>query len=220
MTTQVGTIAFMAPELLSRIHIEPSMKGRRREKKQNENGYELMTEMEEMRQNERKWSTHSAYSEHINHRTLNGRKLFASLQNILSSPNNANHAHKTNKYKFKYMANGGGSGDSLTTIYDKSVDIFSFGIIMFEIGFLRRVYEEMSIEEIYQMVTNDELMSIQSYEECQRDKQNGFYVVSDAVYEKYVELMRQCQHYKPEKRLSFVQIKQKLLEIEAINHNF
>ena len=68
-------------------------------------------------------------------------------------------------------------------------------------------------------MTGNDRMEIPTYQQCQDSKLNprfGFYIVSEAVYEEYIKLMRECWSQRPENRPSFNEIKVRLEEIENI----
>ena len=248
MTTQVGTIAFMAPELLSKIDIstlmpggfmpqsqQNSLKKKIATKNEDKNeDYHLMTEMTEKnnannKENNDKKVNNLNDIENVN-KNKNGKAmgLFESLTNkLVSSTNNDNihDHHATNDFVMVKSPNNGYyydeeyEDDGKHSLYDKSVDVFAFGIMMYEIGFLKRIYENMGLIDIYQTITNDQRMNIPSYQQCQDSKltpRSGFYIVSEAVYEEYIKLMKLCWSQKPENRPTFHEIKLKLDEIENV----
>eukprot|EP01083_Nonionella_stella_P047317 126633_1 len=199
MTTTVGTIAFMAPELLSRIDLmklAPNVLQSKNAK--TEDDYWLMTEMIEM--SETNTTDHEIPLER------NKRNIDYLLHH--------NSYHATKKFELTYTRQK--KKDS--SIYSKAVDIFSFGILMFEIGFLVRIYQNMDLIKIYDVVTNDKReICIPSYAECQTPL-NGFYVIRQVVYDEFVRLMKLCWAQNPKHRPSFKDIKAELNRIQQINN--
>merc|ERR1712013_530022 len=105
-----------------------------------------------------------------------------------------------------------------TTVYDESVDVFAFGAVLFEVGFLLRVFDDLSLKDIFAAVTRAQRMQIPSYAECQRSAppRSGFYIVSEAVYDAFVDLMRRCRAHEPTQRPTFEEIVEELEHIEHI----
>ena len=82
---------------------------------------------------------------------MSGMKLFQSFTSKLIPNKNMSEDirdhHETNNFRIT------NDDDGKTSLYDKSVDVFAFGIMMYEIGFLRRIYENMELMTIYNLVT-------------------------------------------------------------------
>merc|ERR1712083_1284834 len=68
--------------------------------------------------------------------------------------------HATNEWQMVHVA------DSRTCPYDQSVDVFAFGVLLFEVGFLERVYSGMDLRQIYERVIGGQRMPIPSYQQC------------------------------------------------------
>eukprot|EP01084_Bolivina_argentea_P319897 554916_1 len=179
-----------------------------------------MTEMiEQNTNNDSNDNTQRKYS-HLSDNNNKKDNIFKSLSKKLklnkTDDDISQDHHATNKFDFKYEH----KSDDMY-IYDKSVDVFSFGIMMFEIGFLIRVYIQMDLIEIYDMICGNKRLAIPKYNTCQNAKLNpksGFYMVSEAVYEAYIKLMKECWAQNPNDRPTFSEIIIKLKQIESIRY--
>ena len=188
MTTEVGTIAFMAPEVLSRIDIQrllppnaaapTSLSTRKR-------SIELMQKVDS-----------------------DGYQLMADSPAVDDCD-----PHATNEWQTVHVA------DSRTSTYDESVDIFAFGVIMYEVGFLERVYDGMDLRSIYDLVIRGKRMSIPTYKQCQgafHEVRSGFFLVSEAVYDSYIKLMNECWAQDIRVRPTFSDIRDRLQQIDDL----
>lgn len=180
MTTEVGTIAFMAPEVLSRIDIHKLLPPAARKRalqmmnKVDSDGYQLMAD---------------------------------------SPVTTDTDPFATKEWQMVAVV------DSRTSTYDRTVDIFAFGVILFEVGFLKRVYDGMDLLSIYDRVIRGERMPIPSYRQCQdasSEPLSGFLNISEAVYDSYVRLMNECWSHDISSRPSFPDICVRLQHINGM----
>lgn len=155
LTTQVGTLAFMAPEIISYIDI---------------NG-------------------------------LSGAWI----------PSKSNEM-KSNNELTEDLLNAGMVEENSTNVYDKYVDVYSFAIILWEVGCLQKIYGDMNVRTICNMVSRGKRMKIPTYEQSQ-ELENGFFEVRKSEYYTFISLLNNCWTQNPMNRPMFFQISQILNDI-------
>eukprot|EP01084_Bolivina_argentea_P225965 381760_1 len=214
MTTKVGTFAFMAPELLIRIDIN-QMIG---------NNYSLNKSIHDSYNNNSNYveltppnaENYNSINSNEYSNTLNKNKKYIKKIN----KNNINFHHNTQDLPFKILAkNKQEKIDYLTTLYDGAIDVFAFGVIMWEIGFLKRIYENKDLKQIHNMITNGKREYIKTYDKCQMEMNSGFYNVNINIYNQYINLMNDCWAQNISKRPKFNQIRDELEQILDIYCN-
>eukprot|EP01083_Nonionella_stella_P006247 18173_1 len=103
-------------------------------------------------------------------------------------------------------------------LYDDSVDVYSFAVIMWEVALCDRIYNQMDMKMIRDMVCQGERMPTPTYKECQRKKKEyALANVEEAVYNTLIKLINQCWAQSPVDRPKFYEIQKKLQLIYSLH---
>ena len=122
-----------------------------------------------------------------------------------------------------------------TSLYNQSIDVYSFGVIMYEVGSLIRIYEGMDMNAIRDMVVTGKRIKYSKFEDVngaikkkkstiidENDNNNsnnndnvpmGFDGVPENVYYLYHKLINECWAQKSNQRPKFWVIEEKLSHI-------
>jgi len=111
--------------------------------------------------------------------------------------------YETHKFQIVYEA-------SDSALYNDSVDVYSFGIIMWEVGLIERIYNQMDMKQIRDMVCEGRRMPTPKWRQCRKDENNGFRKVPKAVYNAYLDLVNDCWAQSPIDRPKFHEVESRL----------
>ena len=95
--------------------------------------------------------------------------------------------------------------------------IYSFGVIMWEVGLCDRIYNEMDMKMIRDMVCEGKRMPTPKYKQCKKDKDNGLNKISKSVYNAFIELVNDCWAQSPIDRPKFYEIENRLELIQNLH---
>ena len=118
--------------------------------------------------------------------------------------------YETQKFEIIYEA-------SDNALYDDSVDVYSFGVIMWEMALCDRIYNQMDMRQIRDMVCEGKRMKITKYKECQKNEENGMHKISKTVYDALSKLIHECWAQSPIDRPKFYQIEEELELIQKLH---
>ncbi|ETO29353.1 hypothetical protein RFI_07766, partial [Reticulomyxa filosa] len=97
--------------------------------------------------------------------------------------------------------------------YTQSIDVYSFGVIMWEVGNMQEAYQDMSVGEIAQMILSGNRLRSASQETRNENVNHGFYHVPDHVFTEYNAILNDCWTHVPTQRPTFAAIAQRLEQL-------
>eukprot|EP01084_Bolivina_argentea_P151801 264919_1 len=121
--------------------------------------------------------------------------------------------YETQKFDIIYEA-------SDSTLYNDSVDTYAFGVIMWEVCLCDRIYNQMDVKQIRDMVCQGKRMKIPKFKKCDRlnnGLSNKKYNISKSVYNAFVELINDCWAQSPIDRPKFYEIENRLELIQNLH---
>eukprot|EP01084_Bolivina_argentea_P151799 264915_1 len=139
---------------------------------------------------------------------VSSRKKITSLDDVLESV-----IYETQKFDIIYEA-------SDSTLYNDSVDTYAFGVIMWEVCLCDRIYNQMDVKQIRDMVCQGKRMKIPKFKKCDRlnnGLSNKKYNISKSVYNAFVELINDCWAQSPIDRPKFYEIENRLELIQNLH---
>eukprot|EP00487_Bulimina_marginata_P003482 TRINITY_DN18400_c0_g1_i1.p1 TRINITY_DN18400_c0_g1~~TRINITY_DN18400_c0_g1_i1.p1 ORF type:complete len:154 (-),score=3.05 TRINITY_DN18400_c0_g1_i1:350-760(-) len=109
----------------------------------------------------------------------------------------------TQKFEIIYEA-------SDSALYNESIDVYSFGVIMWEVVLCDRIYNQMDMKMIRDMVCQGKRMPTPKHRECRKNKENGMSTISKSVYNMVLELVNDCWAQSPIDRPKFYEVENRL----------